>query len=383
MLKGHQLIPLSSLLGGYQCVRHDEHISYGNTGDSVPPFGLTFSSEWLAHENAVFDIAWVPGEPQLVGENSSLIFKQGFQKLFADYTLATLAVFSGHQNSSFYVKSTISPDDQFLASGSSDNHTYIWKISDPQHPPMMLQGHNEEVTSVAWCPTDFTKVSQHILTGFLLAALPLPSNTTSTNRPIPVPVHQITPTSIRQWLSSTHESQSQVLRPCPLSPVSSSSPTERRAKRRLETGESSPSGCEDIAQCESVSELYPAGKRSCVLFDVCSPSQESSGQTDCHTESSQSITSMQAGKENCSPRAGNWLSEMGKNIKQSQGGPSAHKKRDGKTPTSSVSIEIPGLVVNSHSYSAFRLFSFFLASRNKTSCHGLLQQPMTGSLVQL
>uniref|UniRef100_A0A3Q2DPS2 Uncharacterized protein n=2 Tax=Cyprinodon variegatus TaxID=28743 RepID=A0A3Q2DPS2_CYPVA len=90
-------IPLTSLLEGYQCVRHDEHISYGNTGDPVPPFGLAFSSaadmqnvlaaaneegvvriydtesrenpllkEWLAHENAVFDIAWVPGEPQLV-----------------------------------------------------------------------------------------------------------------------------------------------------------------------------------------------------------------------------------------------------------------------------------------------------------------------------
>ncbi|MED6270698.1 hypothetical protein CHARACLAT_013042 [Characodon lateralis] len=594
-------IPLSSLLGGYQCVRHDEHISYGNTGDSVPPFGLTFSSagdmhnvlaaaneegivriydtesrenpllkEWLAHENAVFDIAWVPGEPQLVtaagdqmarlwdvksGESlgsfkghlcslKSVAFapeekavfstgsrdgnimvwdircsqKDGFYRqvnqirgahnksetnlpsktkkrrssmrgmapsvdfqqsvtvvLFRDqHTLMSsgavdgvikmwdlrknytayrhdpvpmqtypyagsstrmrlgysglvldsfksnimcnctddsiymfnvcgikttpVAVFSGHQNSSFYVKSTISPDDQFLASGSSDNHTYIWKISDPEHPPMMLQGHNEEVTSVVWCPTDFTKIAScsddHTIRIWRLhremdgaqssvgeanlvgwarpksptipvvrasslpaktqrtqslggltspqlavcasnrATLPLPSNTTSTNRPIPVPAHQITPTSIRQWLSSTHESQSRVLRPCPLSPMSSSSPTERRAKRRLETGESSPSGCEDNAECESVSELYPAGKRSRVLFDVCSPSQESSGQTDCHTESSQSVTSRQAGKENCSPRAGNWLSEMGKNMKQSRGGPSAHKKRDGKTPTS-------------------------------------------------
>lgn len=36
--------PLSSLLEGYQCVRHDEHISYGNLGDSVPPFGMAFSS---------------------------------------------------------------------------------------------------------------------------------------------------------------------------------------------------------------------------------------------------------------------------------------------------------------------------------------------------
>uniref|UniRef100_A0A3Q2R3U3 Denticleless E3 ubiquitin protein ligase homolog (Drosophila) n=1 Tax=Fundulus heteroclitus TaxID=8078 RepID=A0A3Q2R3U3_FUNHE len=76
-------IPLSSLLEGYQCVRHDEHVSFGTMGDSVPPFGLAFSSagdmhhvlaaaneegafkEWLAHENAVFDIAWVPGESHL------------------------------------------------------------------------------------------------------------------------------------------------------------------------------------------------------------------------------------------------------------------------------------------------------------------------------
>jgi hypothetical protein len=36
--------PLTSLLEGYQCARHDEHISYGNMGVPVPPFGLEFSS---------------------------------------------------------------------------------------------------------------------------------------------------------------------------------------------------------------------------------------------------------------------------------------------------------------------------------------------------
>lgn len=40
----------------------------------------------------------------------------------------TVAVFSGHSNSSFYVKSSVSPDDQFLASGSSDHQAYIWKV---------------------------------------------------------------------------------------------------------------------------------------------------------------------------------------------------------------------------------------------------------------
>ncbi|XP_051908497.1 denticleless protein homolog [Hippocampus zosterae] len=354
--------PLSSFLEGYQCVGLDEHISYGNLGDSVPPFGLSFSSakdiqdvlavaneegivriyntegrgdglmkEWLAHENAVFDIAWVPGESQLVtaagdqmarlwdvksGEllgsfkghvcslksvaftsddkavfstgardgnilvwdtrcskkdgfykpvkqiqgahkkaetnsaskpkkrrlstrgmgpsvdtlqsvtvvlfqdqhtlissgavdgfikmwdlrknytahhheplalqtypypGSSMRVRLGYSGLVLDSTRSNVmcnctddniymfnvsgikttpeAVFSGHQNSSFYIKSTICPNDQFLASGSSDNHTYIWKISDPTHPPMTLQGHSQEVTSVAWCPTDFTKLA--------------------------------------------------------------------------------------------------------------------------------------------------------------------------------------------------------------------------------
>ncbi|XP_037100704.1 denticleless protein homolog [Syngnathus acus] len=356
------MYPLSSLLEGYQCVRNDEHISYGSLGDSVPPFGLSFSSareiqdvlavaneegivriyntegrgdrllkEWLAHENAVFDIAWVPGESQLVtaagdqmarlwdvksGEllggfrghlcslksvaftsedkavfctgardgnilvwdtrcskkdgfykpvkqiqgahnkaetnppsktkkrrlsvrgmapsvdtqqsvtvvlfqdqhtlissgavdgfvkmwdlrknytahhhqpvalqtypypGSSMRMRLGYSGLVLDSTRSNVmcnctddniymfnvsgikttpeAVFSGHQNSSFYIKSTISPNNQFLASGSSDNHTYIWKISDPTQPPITLLGHSEEVTSVAWCPTDFTKIA--------------------------------------------------------------------------------------------------------------------------------------------------------------------------------------------------------------------------------
>uniref|UniRef100_A0A4W3IGX8 Uncharacterized protein n=1 Tax=Callorhinchus milii TaxID=7868 RepID=A0A4W3IGX8_CALMI len=72
---------------------------------------------------------------------------------------APVATFSGHQNSTFYVKSSLSPDGQFLLSGSSDNNAYIWKVSNPRQPPTVLQGHSQEVTSVTWCPSDFTKVS--------------------------------------------------------------------------------------------------------------------------------------------------------------------------------------------------------------------------------
>ncbi|XP_022626139.1 denticleless protein homolog [Seriola dumerili] len=608
--------PLSSLLQGYQCVRHDEHVSYGNLGDSVPPFGLAFSSagdlqnvlaaaneegivriyntasrenpllkEWLAHENAVFDIAWVPGESQLVtaaGDQmarlwdvksgdmlgsfkghlcslksvafthqekavfctgardgnimvwdtrcskkdgfyrqvkqisgahnkaetnpasktkkrrssmrgmapsvdtqqsvtvvlfrdqhtlissgavdgvikmwdlrknytahlqdpvplqmypypgSSMRMRLGYSGLALDSTRSNVtcnctddniymfnvsgikttpvAVFSGHQNSSFYVKSSISPDDQFLASGSSDNHTYIWKISDPQHPPMMLQGHSEEVTCVSWCPTDFTKIAScsddHTVRIWRLqremdgaqsavgeanlvgwahpksptrpsvraettpaktqrteslggltspqlavcapsrAALPLPSSTTS---PIQsqdakaAAVRQRTPTSIKQWLSPSHGSPSQVstplrrvLSPCPQSPASSTSPTERRAKRRLETGGGASAGCEGAEQCDCVTELYPAAKRSRALSGICCPAQESRVQTDCHTEDKQA-SSRQSGKENYSPRRMDWLSVMGQKMKKGHGSPSTprspsnSKKQEGKTPAS-------------------------------------------------
>uniref|UniRef100_A0A7N8Y5Y1 Denticleless E3 ubiquitin n=1 Tax=Mastacembelus armatus TaxID=205130 RepID=A0A7N8Y5Y1_9TELE len=563
--------PLSSLLHGYQCVRHDEHISYGNLGDSVPPFGLAFSSardlqnvlaaaneegivriyntesrenpllkEWLAHENAVFDIAWVPGEPQLVtaaGDQMARLWdvrsgellgsfkghlcslksvaftpqdkavfctgardgnimiwdtrctkKDGFYKqvkqisgahnkaetnaptktkkrrnsmrgmapsvdtqqsvtvvLFRDqHTLISagavdgvikmwdlrknytayhqdpvplqtypypgscmrmrlgysglvldstrsnvmcnctddniytfnvsgiktnpVAVFSGHQNSSFYIKSTISPDDQFLASGSSDNHAYIWKISDPQCPPMMLQGHNEEVTSIAWCPTDFTKVRhQTVYFRFCLtspqlaacapsvAALPLPSSTTS---PVLSQVakttaaRQRTPSSIKQWLSPRHESPGQVSSPlrrvlslCPQSLGSSISPPERRAKRRLETGDSASTACEGAEQCGCVTELYPAAKRSRALSSVCCPTQESQVQTDSHTEDKQT-SSRQTGKENFSPGAMNWLSVMAQKMRKGQESPStprspsASKKQEGKAPTSPVSTQV-------------------------------------------
>ncbi|NXG70389.1 DTL protein, partial [Baryphthengus martii] len=70
-----------------------------------------------------------------------------------------VAVFSGHQNSTFYIKSSTSPDDQFLVSGSSDCNAYIWKVSEPSLPPRVLLGHTQEVTSIAWCPSDFTKIA--------------------------------------------------------------------------------------------------------------------------------------------------------------------------------------------------------------------------------
>ncbi|XP_029966209.1 denticleless protein homolog [Salarias fasciatus] len=601
--------PLSSLLEGYKCIRHDEHISYGNLGDSVPPFGLAFSSvgslqdvlaaaneegivriyntenreqpllkEWLAHENAVFDIAWVPGESQLVtaaGDQTARLWdvrsgdllgsfkghlcslksvafspsekavfstgardgnimvwdtrcskKDGYYRqvkqisgahnkfepnppsktkkkrgsmrgmapsvdtqqsvtvvLFRDeHTLVSagavdgvikmwdlrknytahcqdpvplqmypypgscmrtrlgysglaldssrsnvmcnctddniymfnvcgirttpVSVFSGHQNSSFYVKSSLSPDDQFLASGSSDNNTYIWKISDPQHPPVILQGHSEEVTSVVWCPSDFTKIAScsddHTVRIWRLhreadgapssvgeanlvgwarpvsvsrppvraectpaknqrkesvwglcspqpascapsgAALPL---STSTASPAPsqnaksAAVRQRSPTSIEQWLSPVGlGSPSQdsppprrVLSACPQDPAGSASPTERRAKRRLETGGASPPCCDRADRCGCVAELYPSTKRNRAPSGVCGPPGDSSERTDSE-DGVKPASTTRTDKENRSPRTINWLSVMGQKMKKGQRSP--------RTPRSSRKHEV-------------------------------------------
>ncbi|XP_041069701.1 denticleless protein homolog isoform X1 [Carcharodon carcharias] len=72
---------------------------------------------------------------------------------------APVATFNGHQNSTFYIKANLSLDDQFLLSGSTDHNAYIWKVSDPHHPPTVLHGHTQEVTCVSWCPSDFSKIA--------------------------------------------------------------------------------------------------------------------------------------------------------------------------------------------------------------------------------
>ncbi|XP_075719409.1 denticleless protein homolog [Rhinoderma darwinii] len=354
--------PLQSFLQCFRCFKEDEHLSYGEVGTPVPPFGCSFSSvsdmpnilavaneegivrlydtecqdmqrkmvkDWQAHTNAVFDLAWVPGEHKLVtasGDQTAKLFdvkagellgecrghqcslksvtfskfekavfstggrdgnimvwdtrcnkkdgfyrhvnqitgahnapgkhtplkikkrkpaakglapsvdsqqsvtvvvfqdehtiisagavdgvikmwdlrknytayrqdpipakcfpypgsntrKLGYSSLILDSTGTSLfasctddniymfnvtgikcdpvSVFSGHQNSTFYIKSSLSPDGQFLLSGSRDHSAYIWQVSKPHAPPIMLQGHSQEVTSVTWSPTDFTKI---------------------------------------------------------------------------------------------------------------------------------------------------------------------------------------------------------------------------------
>jgi len=75
-----------------------------------------------------------------------------------NYHSTPVQCWSGHKNTTFYVKTALSPDDQFLLSGSSNDSAYIWQVNKPSASPIVLKGHTAEVTSVAWCPNDITKL---------------------------------------------------------------------------------------------------------------------------------------------------------------------------------------------------------------------------------
>jgi WD40 repeat protein len=60
---------------------------------------------------------------------------------------------------SFYIKTCVSPDGKYLASGSSDSNLHIWEIDGPISPPLLLSGHLKEVMSVSWCRTDIGQIA--------------------------------------------------------------------------------------------------------------------------------------------------------------------------------------------------------------------------------
>ena len=90
-------------------------------------------------------------------------YRTGKIRLFdlsASPSNALICVFSGHKNDSFYVKSSFSPDERFVVSGSCDCGIYIWNLERnsserrrgstvlPLQNP--LRGHTQEVTCVDW-----------------------------------------------------------------------------------------------------------------------------------------------------------------------------------------------------------------------------------------
>ncbi|XP_018331822.1 protein lethal(2)denticleless [Agrilus planipennis] len=68
------------------------------------------------------------------------------------YNTTPYMKYSGHENSTFYIKSSLSPNGRYLVSGSSDHNAYIWDVASST-PLIKLVGHQAEVTCVAWCPS--------------------------------------------------------------------------------------------------------------------------------------------------------------------------------------------------------------------------------------
>jgi WD40 repeat protein len=48
------------------------------------------------------------------------------------------------------VKSSLSFDGLYLASGSSDSNIFLWEVKHPERPAVLLEGHTNEVTEVCW-----------------------------------------------------------------------------------------------------------------------------------------------------------------------------------------------------------------------------------------
>lgn len=75
----------------------------------------------------------------------------------ATYNTIPIQRYIGHENSTFYIKTSLSPDCKYLVSGSSDKNAYIWNVTCFE-PLVKLTGHWAEVTCAAWCQTGDIKI---------------------------------------------------------------------------------------------------------------------------------------------------------------------------------------------------------------------------------
>lgn len=73
------------------------------------------------------------------------------------YSILPEQRFVGHENGTFYIKTSLSPDCNYLVSGSSDKNAYIWNVKYSE-PVVKLDGHSAEVTCAAWCQKGHTKI---------------------------------------------------------------------------------------------------------------------------------------------------------------------------------------------------------------------------------
>ena len=130
----------------------------GFTSLKICPAGIRLYASCMDNTIYTYNISTYKPDP------SKLIYilynlKEGIfiTTSFLEIILA-VAEFFGYQNSTYYVRICLSPDGQYLLSGSSDIYAYLWRTNKPGSPLVRLSGHAAEVTCVAWCRVGETKV---------------------------------------------------------------------------------------------------------------------------------------------------------------------------------------------------------------------------------
>ncbi|KAJ8684460.1 hypothetical protein QAD02_020252 [Eretmocerus hayati] len=103
----------------------------------------------------------------MISPSSTILYASGIDKRIYAYNISSyssepIAEYYGHGSDnkvlSFFVKACLSPDGQYLASGSNDETAYIWQTKSPGVPVVKLAGHRDEVTCIAWCSVGEAKI---------------------------------------------------------------------------------------------------------------------------------------------------------------------------------------------------------------------------------
>lgn len=101
------------------------------------------------------------GRHLLVSSTDSTIYLYNASNL----SLGHSRVFTGHTQTSFYIRAAFSPDGRHILSGSADANAYIWDVRAPTvagavHPILSLHGHQGgEASAVDWCRRDPLKLA--------------------------------------------------------------------------------------------------------------------------------------------------------------------------------------------------------------------------------
>lgn len=114
---------------------------------SIPYYG---SSSKNGYTNLIFD------------KSRYVLFANCMDSVIYSFNITALSFtplqrYVGHENSTFYIKSSLSPEGNFLLSGSSDEKAYIWNTKYSE-PIVQLEGHSAEVTCASWCQTGDIKL---------------------------------------------------------------------------------------------------------------------------------------------------------------------------------------------------------------------------------